>query len=162
VLKSLCNAAAAPLVPLKLGWNLAASMPLTLRHEPVRLGAVRKNVMRKWILPREPAVAGQSPAQESELQQAYHRGRRDERARRRRSPLAMLVVSLTALAGAGMLAVSAWQGSFTQGGAMVDHQITTAADQAEPHIQAAAQDARSALREAGQEAKTKAQDLVGG
>jgi hypothetical protein len=74
----------------------------------------------------------------------------------------MLAVSLTALAGAGILAVSAWEGSFTQGGAVVDQQIATAADTAEPKIQAAAQDARSALREAGQKAKSRAQDLVGG
>jgi hypothetical protein len=120
--------------------------------------------MRQWLANRSPALAGDSRPipSEGELQQAYHRGRRDERARRRRSPLVMLAVSLTALVGAGILAVSAWQGSFTGGGAVVDRQIATAADHAEPKIQAAAQDARSALRQAGQEAKTKAQDLVGG
>lgn len=118
--------------------------------------------MAKWIRDRTPTPAGHAPPLEDELMQAYQRGRRDERARRRRSPLAMLTVSLTALAGAGILAVSAWQGSFTQGGAIVDAQIATAADTAEPKIQAAAQDARSALREAGQKAKSRAQDLVGG
>lgn len=118
--------------------------------------------MVKWIRDRTPAPAGHTPPLDAELQEAYRRGRRDERARRRRSPLAMLAVSLTALAGAGILAVSAWQGSFTQGGAMVDAQIATAADTAEPRIQAAAEDARSALRQASQDAKTKAQDLVGG
>ncbi len=123
--------------------------------------------MRKWIRDRSTVVAADpglavAPAPEAELHQAYERGRRDERARRRRSPLAMLAVSLTALAGAGILAVSAGQGSFTQGGAVVDAQIATAADNAEPKIQAAAQDARSALREAGQKAKTRAQGLVGG
>jgi hypothetical protein len=118
--------------------------------------------MAKWIRDRTPAPAGHTPPLEGELKEAYQRGRRDERARRRRSPLAMLAVSLTALAGAGILAVSAWQGSFMQGGAVVDRQIATAADTAEPKIQEAAQDARSALREAGQKAKTRAQDLVGG
>lgn len=118
--------------------------------------------MRSWIKARTADPAGASAAQESELQQAYHRGRRDERARRRRSPLVMLGVSLTALFGAGILAVSAWQGSFSQGGAVVDHQIATAADNAQPKIEAAAQDARNALREAGQDAKTKTQTLVGG
>ena len=118
--------------------------------------------MREWIRDRSPAAADRAPALEGELRQAYERGRRDERARRRRSPLAMLAVSLTALAGAGILAVSAWQGSFTQGGAMVDHQIATAAENAEPKIQAAAEDARTALRDASLEAKTTAQGLVGG
>ncbi len=117
--------------------------------------------MRKWLKDRAAEPAQIAPV-EGELQKAYHRGRRDERARRRRSPVVMLVVSVAALAGAGILAVSAWQGSFAQGGAVVDKQIATAADTAEPKIQAAAQDARSALRQAGHEAKTKAQDLVGG
>ncbi len=120
--------------------------------------------MRNWFRDRNPAVAP-APAVaplEGELQKAYERGRRDERARRRRSPLVMLGMALTALVGAGILAVSAWQGSFTRGGAVVDHQIATAADTAEPKIQAAAEDARSALRQAGHDAKTKAQDLVGG
>lgn len=119
--------------------------------------------MGKWFKDRPTAVtATTSAALEGELHEAYNRGRRDERARRRRSPLVMLGVSLTALVGAGILAVSAWQGSFSGGGAVVDQQIATAADSAEPKIQAAAQDARSALREAGHTAKTKAQDLVGG
>lgn len=118
--------------------------------------------MREWIRDRSTIVAGQAPALEGELHEAYQRGRRDERARRGRSPLAMLAVSLTALVGAGILAVSAWQGSFTGGGAVVDHQIAAAAENAEPRIQAAAQDARSALRGAGLEAKTRAQGLVGG
>lgn len=118
--------------------------------------------MREWIRDRSPVAADQAPALEGELHQAYERGRRDERARRRRSPLAMLAVSLTALAGAGILAVSAWQGSFTQGGAIVDRQIATAAENAEPKIQAAAEDARTALRDASLEAKSRAQGLVGG
>lgn len=118
--------------------------------------------MRKWIRDRSPVVAGQSPPAEDELIKAYQRGRRDERARRRRSPLTMLVVSVTALMGAGILAVSAWQGSFTQGGALVDHQIAAAAHTAEPRLNAAAQDARSVLHRASREAKTRAEDLVGG
>ena len=123
--------------------------------------------MRTWIrertaaVPSRPAVTDPA-ALEHELREAYHRGRRDERARRRRSPLALLTVSLASLAGAGMLAVSAWQGSFAAGGAVVDDRLATAAQTAEPTIQAAAQDATSALRQAGREAKTRAQDLVGG
>ncbi len=117
--------------------------------------------MRKWIRGRSPAAIDPLPT-EGELHKAYQRGRHDERAHRRRSPLIMLGVSVSALVGAGILAVSAWQGSFSGGGAVVDRQIATAADNAEPKIQAAAQDARSALREASHEAKTRAQDLVGG
>jgi len=118
--------------------------------------------MREWIRDRSPIIAAGAPALEGELRDAYERGRRDERARRRRSPLAVVAVSLTALAGAGILAVSAWQGSFTQGGAIVDRRIASAAGRAEPQIQAAAEDARTALRDASREAKTRAQGLVGG
>jgi hypothetical protein len=118
--------------------------------------------MATWLRDRGLGPVGAAPPLEGELKEAYQRGRRDERARRRRSPLAMLAVSLTALAGAGILAVSAWEGSFTGGGAVVDRQIATAADSAEPKIEAAAQDARTALRHASREAKTRAQGLVGG
>ena len=139
------------------------SITAFMRPNRVRAGAPDGDlVMRTWIRDRSPELAGHSPALEGELHQAYQRGRRDERARRRRSPLAFVAVTLSALAGAAILAVSAWQGSFMQGGAVVDRQIATAADTAEPKIEAAAQDARSALREAGHKAKTRAQDLVGG
>lgn len=118
--------------------------------------------MRTWIRDRSAVPGDAPPPLERDLHEAYERGRRDERARRRRSPLAIGAVAVAALVGAGLLAVSAWQGSFTQGGAVVDDRIATAADTAEPKLQAAAEDARSALRQAGQEAKTRAQDLVGG
>ena len=74
--------------------------------------------MREWILARPawPATAG-APLTEADLREAYARGRRDERARRRRSPPAMLTVSIAAFAGSGLLAISAWQGPFAHGGA---------------------------------------------
>ncbi len=116
--------------------------------------------MRTWIRDRTPRTA--PAASKAELREAYQRGRRDERARRRRSTLIMLSLSVAALAGAGMLAVSVWQGSFSGGGAVVDQQIAYAADTAQPKLRAAAGDARKVLVRAGDEAKSKTRNLIGG
>ena len=115
--------------------------------------------MRAWIGDPSPRPG---PAEEAEIREAYLRGCRDERARRRRSPLIMMGISFAALAGAGMLAVSVWQGSFARGGAVVDQQIAYAADTAEPKLREAAADAKSALRVVCDEAKSKTQRLIGG
>ena len=115
--------------------------------------------MRAWIGDPSPRPG---PAEEAEIREAYLRGCRDERARRRRSPLIMMGISFAALAGAGMLAVSVWQGSFARGGAVVDQQIAYAADTAQPKLRAAAGDARKVLVRAGNEAKSKTRNLIGG
>jgi hypothetical protein len=100
--------------------------------------------MREWIRarPTQPATAA-APLTQADLREAYARGRRDERARRRRSPL--LAVSMAALAGAGVLAASAWQGASAGDGATVDDRIADIAIGAGPRLREAAMEARGAL-----------------
>ncbi|MDQ0464891.1 hypothetical protein QO010_002675 [Caulobacter ginsengisoli] len=66
----------------------------------------------------------------AEVRAAYDRGRRDERARHRRSPLLALTVGSAALVGGAVLALAALEGSFQNGGAVVDQQVSKAAQQA--------------------------------
>lgn len=85
-----------------------------------------------------------------DLRDAYDRGRRDERAQRKRHPLMMTLLVMAALAGGAMLAVAAMEGSFGRGGEVVDRNLSAAADRAEPAVRDAAQETGAALREAGQ------------
>jgi hypothetical protein len=80
------------------------------------------------------------------VRDAYARGRRDERARHRRSPLMIMAFSMAALVGCAMLVTSAFRGSFEGGGQLLDHQIVTAAEEAGPALKAAGQQAGKALR----------------
>ena len=91
----------------------------------------------------------------SDVRAAYERGRRDERANRRRHPILMTLMALAALVGVVVLAVAAWQGSFARGGVVVDKNLSVAADRAEPVVRDAAGDAGQALREAGSTAREK-------
>lgn len=83
---------------------------------------------------------------DAHLRAAYERGRRDERARRRRHPLLGLAVAGVALVGGAALALAAMQGSFRDGGAMMDRQIAAAAGHAEPVLRDAAGEAGEALQ----------------
>jgi hypothetical protein len=87
--------------------------------------------MRFW--PKPPADHDHHHAaahSDAELRAAYDRGRRDERARHRRSPLMALTVGSAALVGGAVLALAALEGSFQNGGAVVDTQVSKAAQQA--------------------------------
>lgn len=87
---------------------------------------------------------------EADVKAAYDRGRRDERARRRRSPLMSLAFGLTAIAGAGLLFFAAKEGSFQRGGAAVDTQLAVASENAAPVLRGAARDTGDKLGELGQ------------
>ncbi len=100
--------------------------------------------MRSWLNARR-ARAAETPA-EPDLRAAYQRGRRDERARHRQRPVLALVVAGTALVGGAALALAAIQGSFQSGGEIMDRQLATAADRAEPVLRDMAGDARQTLR----------------
>jgi hypothetical protein len=80
---------------------------------------------------------------------AYDRGRRDERARRHRSPVLSLIVLVIAIAGGAMVYLAAREGSFTAGGHVVDKAIGKAAEPA----RTAADSAGNALESAGQSLK---------
>ncbi len=92
--------------------------------------------MRFWR--QETADSGDqhhAASTEAEVRAAYDRGRRDERARRRRSPLMALTVGSAALVGGAVLALAALEGSFQTGGAVVDRQVSNAAAQAGKALQ---------------------------
>lgn len=94
----------------------------------------------------------------ADLREAYERGRRDERAARKRHPLAMTVTFLLALVGVALLAMAALNGSFTRAGGVVDQQLNVAADRAAPAVNQAASNAGQSLRDAGAAAKARAQN----
>jgi hypothetical protein len=80
------------------------------------------------------------------LRAAYERGRREERARHRRSPFLVLGLATVALVGAASLGLAALNGSFREGGAAMDAGVATAAREAVPTIKkgaAAVQDTLS-------------------
>ncbi len=93
----------------------------------------------------------------ADLREAYERGRRDERAARRRHPLLMTITFLLALIGVALLALAAVNGSFAAGGGFVDDKLNIAADRAGPALSQAASNAGQSLRVAGQSAKSRAE-----
>ncbi len=111
-----------------------------------RHGGVPLNILRP--VGDEPA-----PAAVRDIERAYEQGlqagRRLER-RRRSHPGAVLMIGLAALAGAVILGISAWYGSFSRGGAVVDQQLAVVADRAEPGLRATARDTGKALSRAGE------------
>jgi hypothetical protein len=71
---------------------------------------------------------------DADLKAAYDRGRRDEKARHRRSPLLALGLLAAALIGGTSLGLAAYKGSFSEGGAMMDRGVSTAAREAVPTL----------------------------
>jgi hypothetical protein len=84
----------------------------------------------------------------ADLRDAYERGRRDERASRRRHPIGMTVTSLLAIIGLVLLVLAGVNGSFGGGGAVVDRNLQTAADRAGPAVGQAASDAQAKVADA--------------
>ncbi len=73
----------------------------------------------------------------ADLRQAYERGRRDERASRRRHPLGMTVTFAAAAVGLVLLVLAGVNGSFGRGGEVVDEQLAIATNRS-PTVPAAA------------------------
>ena len=90
------------------------------------------------------------------LREAYDRGRRDERARRPAFSLVSVAVLMAAIVGGGALYLAVKEGSFSQGGAVVDHSLSSASDKVQAPVRGAADRAGSALEHAGQNLKEKA------
>ena len=90
----------------------------------------------------------------ADLREAYERGRRDERSTRKRHPVLMTFTFIAAAVGLALMALAAFNGSFTRAGDVVDQNLSVAANRAEPAVRDAAADAGQALRDAGQSAKT--------
>lgn len=78
----------------------------------------------------------------TDLRQAYERGRRDERARRRRHPIFMTVTFICAIVGIVSLVLAGVNGSFARGGMVMDNGLSIAANRAGPAARQAADSAR--------------------
>lgn len=83
-----------------------------------------------------------------DLREAYDRGRRDERASRKRHPIFMTLLFLAAAVGVALLVLAVVNGSFGEAGRVADQSLATAADQAEPVVRDAASDANRAVQNA--------------
>ncbi|RAK57705.1 hypothetical protein [Phenylobacterium deserti] len=97
----------------------------------------------------------------ADLREAYERGRRDERASRKRHPVLMTFTFVAAIVGVVLLALAAVNGSFTSAGGVVDKNLNVAANKAEPVVRDAASDAGDTLRDAGNQVRDKANDTAG-
>lgn len=82
-----------------------------------------------------------------DLRQAYELGRRDAHQARRRHPFLMTVLVLVAALGLIFLALAAVNGSFGGAGRVVDQNLATAAEEAEPVVRSAAAEAGEAVRD---------------
>lgn len=83
----------------------------------------------------------------SDVRQAYEMGRRDARRARRRHPVLMTFLIVAAAVGLIVMALAAVNGSFGTAGQVVDQNLATAADQAAPAVQGAAENAGEAVRD---------------
>jgi hypothetical protein len=92
---------------------------------------------------------------QADVRDAYERGRKDERASRRRHPVGMTLLVVAAICGAALLGLAAVNGSFSSGGAVADQNLNAAVNRAEPAARDAADQAGQSLRDAGAAAKAK-------
>lgn len=94
----------------------------------------------------------------ADLDAAYERGRRDEAKRRRGSPLVGFLILIIIAAAVGLFYLAAQKGSFANGGAVVDNDISQASQTATGPFRRAADKAGNALENAGQNLKQNAGD----
>jgi hypothetical protein len=80
----------------------------------------------------------------ADLREAYERGRKDERARRRRHPVGMTLTFIAALIGLAVLLLAAAYGSFGRAGGVIDHQLAMLMGRAAPQVGAVARPADAA------------------
>ena len=92
---------------------------------------------------------------QADVRDAYERGRKDERASRRRHPVFRTLLFVAAICGAALLTLAAVNGSFAGGGSVADQNLNAAVVKAEPKVRDAANQAGQSLRDAGTEAKAK-------
>jgi hypothetical protein len=82
------------------------------------------------------------------IREAYERGRRDERAARKRHPFIMAGLLVLAASGASLITLAAMTGSFGEGGAVADMRLAQAADNTAPVIDRAITTTQDAARDA--------------
>jgi hypothetical protein len=90
--------------------------------------------------------------EKADLREAYERGRRDERGRRKRHPIGMTLTFAAAAVGVVVLALALVNGSFGAAGMAMDQGLQIA----KPVASQAAVNAGSQLRDAADQARTKA------
>lgn len=95
-----------------------------------------------------------------DVKTAYEKGRRDERASRKRHPFMMAGLVVLAAAGASLITLAALKGSFGAGGEMADRNIAVAAETAAPVVQTAVTGVAEAARDAGQKVSDKSRELT--
>jgi hypothetical protein len=66
----------------------------------------------------------------ADVREAYERGRKDERASRRRHPVFMTLTFIAAICGVILLALAAVNGSFAGGGSVADETLSAALNRA--------------------------------
>jgi hypothetical protein len=98
---------------------------------------------------------------QADVREAYERGRRDERASRKRHPIFMTFTFAAAICGMVLLVLAAVNGSFARGGEVADQTLQIAVNRAEPQVPDAATQAGQSLRDAGQAAKAKTTGSAG-
>jgi hypothetical protein len=84
---------------------------------------------------------------EADVEAAYDKGRRDERRRHHSHPILTLVVAVIALVGGTMIYLAAREGSFAQGGKVMDHQLAQASQNAQVASQDVTQTAKAKLQQ---------------
>jgi ABC-type Fe3+ transport system permease subunit len=94
-------------------------------------------------------------------QDAYLRGRKDERRRHRGSPLFAFLLLIVVAACAALVVLAIQNGSFQNGGAVVDSSLSHASQSATAPIRKAAAKAGDALETAGQNLKQNAGNEAG-
>ncbi|HEX2561627.1 hypothetical protein [Phenylobacterium sp.] len=101
-------------------------------------------------------VSDPAPLTGDDMRAAYKEGRRDARRQRKRHPLGMTLLFAAAAVGLGVIAYATFEGSFGRGGERLDSDLAVAADNAEPVVRDAAQQAGAQLKESmsGGEPKT--------
>lgn len=95
-----------------------------------------------------------------DVKAAYDKGRRDERASRKRHPFVMGGMVILAAAGASLITLAAIKGSFGEAGEVADHSIAAAAESTAPVVQSAVSGMADAARETGQKVSDKGRELT--
>ena len=131
--------------------------PAAVAGDPVAAESYRDGrVDERRRLAAEGVVApGAAVATKADLENAYQRGRDREAARRARrgSPVLSLIVLVAVVLAAGFIYLAVRHGSFSNGGAVIDHDLDTAAHTVNAPIKNAALTTGAALQKAGEKLK---------
>jgi hypothetical protein len=108
----------------------------------------------------EPTEVAGPPDHRDAFEEGVRQGRLAERRRHHGHPLLKLAVAVVAVAGAAVLALAAREGSFSRGGAVVDHNLAVATDKAQVSAANAAAQAGQAVKDAGDTLGKKVSDAA--